>query len=71
MADELGGKKTALGGPKTTDRRRHGVGDNIRKIKTHSHKTRLKQLFITGGLSARTAMPRTAAPPKTDFKTGG
>lgn len=71
MAEELGGKKTELGGHKTTDRRFHGRGNNIRKIKAPTHKTRLSQGFITGALSARTAMPRSAAPPKTDFKIGG
>lgn len=58
-------------GLKINDGRRHGYGKNIRKIHTHSHKTRLRQLFITGGVTARTAMPRAAAPPKTDFKSGG
>lgn len=73
MAEGLGGKSVALGGHKTTDRRFHGRGNNIGgKVETKAFgggHMRLKQAFITGGLSARTAMPRSAAPPK--LKIGG
>lgn len=80
MADELGGKKIPLGGHKTTDGRLSGRGDNIQgahsgtaKVKTSPFgggKHRLNQKFITGALTARTAMPRSSAPPKTDFTKG-
>lgn len=81
MADALGGKPISLGGHKTTDGRLSGRGDNIKgaesgtaKVKTSAYgggKHQLSGKFKSGIISARTAMPRTATPPKIDFTKGG
>jgi hypothetical protein len=80
MGDALGGKKIPLGGHKTTDGRLSGRGDNISGAQTGTAKVKvgaygggkhqLNPKFRKSADTARTAMPRTAAPPKTDFTKG-
>ena len=81
MSEGLGGKKIPLGGHKTTDGRLSGRGDNIQGAQSGTAKVNvaaygggkheLNARFRKGATTARTAMPRTSAPPKIDFTKGG